>query len=138
MSQFDKISCERHGHRSHATCLNHQQQHPAIKKRDRRMKCFSQVSVLPADVRSHGSQFSPDECSSECKETSEHPRTENQEWSVNLECDHRGFHKDPGADNAAHHDHGGIEEAESPGEFSVRVSLVHLLTGFTRLSGFWF
>jgi hypothetical protein len=30
--------------------------------------------------------------------------------------DHRGVHEDAGADDAAHHDHGDIEEPETPGE----------------------
>src|ERR1041384_6120736 len=113
--QFDKIPCERNRHCSHAACLNHEQQYPAIKKCDRRMKRFSQVSVLTADVRSQSSQFSPDECGGECKEAAKHPGAENQERSVNLKRDHRRIHKDPRADNAAHHDHGGIKEAESSG-----------------------
>src|ERR1044072_10049466 len=99
MGQFYKITCERDGHGSHAARLHNQQKYPAIKKRDRGMKCFTQVRVLPADVWTHGRKFGPDECGGECKQPAEYPRTENQEWSVDLKRDHRGVHKNPRADD---------------------------------------
>src|SRR5690349_17767585 len=86
------------------------------------MKRLAQIRILPADVGPRRRQFGPDERRSQCEQTTDHPRAQNQKRRVHLPRDDCRVHEDARADNAAHDDHGRVEETETPRESWISIS----------------
>src|SRR5207249_9809603 len=91
----------------------------------------AQIRVLAADLRPERGQLRVDEGARQRDEAAHDPRPQDQEGRVDLPRDHVGVHEDAGADDAAHHDHGGVEQPEpasegghGPGEYMMRSSLL--------------
>src|SRR5689334_14325129 len=85
------------------------------------MKRLSQVSILPAHLGPPCCQLCPDERSRERKQTTEHPGAEHQKRRVDLPRNDGRIHEDARPNDAAHDDHGGVEESEPAREFWLRV-----------------
>jgi len=107
VGQFQKVTCK-----GYATAamrrLNYQQQPPAIQKSYKRMKGLAQISILPTDFRARRCQLRPNECGGERDES-----TSAQTARSKMSCE-RGerlprVHENSRADDAAHHQHGGVE-----------------------------
>ena len=73
---------------------------------------LAQIKILSARARQARRQFGPDECAEQGQAAAEKPDSQNQEWSVYAEGDHVRIDEDARADDAAHHDHGGIEHSK--------------------------
>jgi hypothetical protein len=112
VSELDEVTCEGDGNSGHAARLDNEQQNPAIQKCHTRMKRFSQVSILAANVGACRSEFCPNKSRRKCEQPTKYPCAKNQERSTNLKRNYGRVHKDARPNNAAHDDHGGIEETE--------------------------
>jgi hypothetical protein len=77
------------------------------------MKRFAQVCVLATDVRAPNGKLGPNESSNEGQQTSKSPGAQNQKRCVYLLGNNIRVDENTGADDAAHYDHGGVEESES-------------------------
>jgi hypothetical protein len=75
------------------------------------MISFTQVSVLPTDFRHGSGELSPNKCAAQCDQSADEPRAEDERRRMHLLGDHGGIHKDAAPNNAAHDDHGGVEES---------------------------
>jgi hypothetical protein len=84
------------------------------------MKRFSQVRVLAADVRTYRRKLGPDKRGRESEQSAGQPCGQDDRFCRNQFGDDRRVHEDPGADDAAHDDHGGIEESETSRELWFR------------------
>ena len=78
------------------------------------MKRLAQVSVLAADRRPARRQFRINECAQHRNHAAGDPHSENQQRGVQLLRDDIRVDEDAGADDAAHDDHGGVEESHLP------------------------
>ena len=96
-------------HRGHAAGLCHQQQHPAIDEGDSRVIGLAEVEILAACAGQPRGQLGPDESAQQGEGAARHPDAENQERRVYLPRHHAGIDEDAGADDAAHHQHRGVE-----------------------------
>ena len=122
---FQEIPRERDGHRGHAASLNHQQQHPAIQKREQRMVCLANVRVLAADSRHPRRQFRINKCSGQRDHAAERPtRRESAAGVCTCMRNDVRIDKNSGADDAAHHDHRRVEKPQAGHQTSRRIFLV--------------
>ena len=99
-------------YRSHPAGLRHQEKDPSVDECDRRMVGLAQIKILPARARQAGGELGPDERAEQGKSSAHEPHSQDQEWSVHAKRNHVGIDENAGADNAAHHDHGGVEYSE--------------------------
>ena len=115
-----KIFCECHSYRSHSSGLNYQQQNPAVKKRDRWMIGLAQVRILAAGTGHARGEFRIDKSTEQRDCAADGPSAEDQHGRVDLLCDDVRIDENPGADDAAHDDHRGVEEPEARDELAGR------------------
>ena len=94
--------------------LDHKQQHPSIEKADGGMKGLAQIRVLAANFRPERRQFGIDERAQHGDHAADDPDAEDQQGRVQLLRDDVRVDEDAGADNAAHDDHGGVEQPDLP------------------------
>ena len=80
------------------------------------MKSIAQVGVLSSDVGHARRQLGVHKCSEHGDDPAGHPHRENQHRRVYLARDYVRVDEDAGADNAAHHDHDGVKQSDSPQE----------------------
>src|SRR5262249_23640223 len=92
--------------------LDHQKQHPAIKKRNTGIKRFAQVGVLAANNRQARGEFDVDESAKERHDAAGNPCRENQKRSVDPFGNEIGIDENSDANNTAHHDHDGAKETK--------------------------
>ena len=116
MRERSRVLRERHGYGGRAARIDYQQADPAVKKAEQWMKGFAKVGVLAADLRHARGEFGVDEGAQEGDDSSRDPRPQNQRGGVEQVRDDVGIDENSGADDAAHHDHGRVEEAELRGE----------------------
>ena len=74
------------------------------------MKRLAQIRILAADGRASRRQLRIDECAQHRNDAARDPHSKNQQRRVHLLRDDVGVDEDAGTDDAAHHDHGGVEE----------------------------
>ena len=96
----------------HTSGLDDEQQHPSVEKCDRGMIGLAQVSVLTAHFRQRGCQFSPYKGAAHSNDPAKNPGRQDQCGSMHLLRDDVGIYENAGTDDAAHDEHGGIEEAK--------------------------
>src|SRR5256885_2365213 len=77
---------------------------------------IAQISILSADSRPEDGQLRIDERADQGDGATYQPRTQYKHRRVHLRRDYRWVNEDPGADDAAHHDHGRVERTEAAGE----------------------
>src|SRR5579864_9801335 len=77
---------------------------------------LAEVGVLTADGRHSGGQLCPDRGSDQADEPAEYPSRQDEARSMDLARHHVGVDEDASADDAAHDNHGGVEQAQLPGE----------------------
>src|SRR4029077_20636677 len=73
---------------------------------------LAQVSVLTAHFRQRSCQFSPDKGAAHSNDPAKNPGRQDQCGSMHLLRDDVGIDENPGTDDAAHDQHGGVEEAK--------------------------
>ena len=73
------------------------------------MVCLTKIKILSARARQARRQFGPDEGAEQGESSAQQPDAENQKRRVDPQRDNVGIDEDAGADDAAHHDHGGVE-----------------------------
>ncbi len=73
---------------------------------------LANVGVLPAHLGPSCRKFSVDEGARKCNHTPDNPHSQNQGRAMHLARDHVRIHEDARADDAAHHDHRGIEQSQ--------------------------
>ncbi len=117
MRDVQEITREGDGHRSHAASLRHQQQRPAVNEGDCGMIGLTNVRVLPIQIRTARGQLRVNEGSGECDQPAQRPGEQDQRRRVHLARNHVGVDENAGADNAAHDDHGGVEQAQAARQF---------------------
>ena len=122
--ELEKIARKSYSDRCHAASLNDQEQDPAVKKGDARMERFTQVSVLTADDWQTRGEFGVDKTAEEGNHAAGNPYCQDEERSVDAFGDEVGIDENSRADDAAHHSHGGAEEAEMPREAAAGRSAV--------------
>jgi hypothetical protein len=93
-------------------CLNDEQQRPSVEKTEDGMQCLAQIFVLAAHFRDAVAEFRIDERAEDCDYAAGDPNGQDQHRGMKALSDHVGVHEDTGADDAAHHHHGCVEEAE--------------------------
>ena len=132
-ADLSKISRERDRNGGHPAGLRHQQQHPAVEKRDRRMVGLAQVEILASSAGQPRGEFRPDERAEQREQASQRPAAENQEWGVHAKRDDVRVDENSGADDATHHDHGGIEDSQTRSQRCVgHFSFVSVRAGTRR------
>ena len=75
------------------------------------MECLAQIGVLASNSGHAGRQLRIDESAENGNYTTRHPHPENQNRSMQLLRNDVRIDENAGADNAAHNDHGGVEQA---------------------------
>ncbi len=113
-ADFPVVSRKRYCYGGHSAGLRHEQEHPAVDEGHRRMISLAQIEILPARSGQARGQFRPDEGSQQGQRTARHPDAQDEKRRVHLPCDHARVHEDARPDDAAHHQHGGVEDAELP------------------------
>ena len=116
--QFQKVARERYRDRRHAAGLNHQQQHPSVQKSGQRMKRVAQVCILPAHIRHARRQLGIDERAQHRHHAARHPHPEDQHRRMDLPGHNVRIDEDARADDAAHDDHGGVEQSDTAQKLS--------------------
>ncbi len=112
LREFEEIARERDGDGGHATSLNDEKQHPAVKKCDAGMERFAKISVLAADHGQPRGQFGVNEAAKERDEAAGNPHRQDEEACVDAFGDEIRIDENSRTDDAAHHCHGGAEKAE--------------------------
>ena len=92
-----------------------------------------QVRVLTTDARSQRRKLGVNERADQRDQSAHQPGSENERRWVDISGDDCWIYKNSRADNAAHHDHGGIEQTKPPGQRNV----TWLLTVGRRLTWLW-
>jgi hypothetical protein len=103
------------GYGGHPAGLGDQQQHPSINERHAGMVGFAQVEYWPPESGRRVASSAQMKRAGHGQCAADQPDAQNQERRVHLLRDHIGIDEDAGADDAAHHDHGGVEEAGRAG-----------------------
>jgi hypothetical protein len=80
------------------------------------MISVTQIRILAARGGHAVRQFRPDEASHQRDTAADQPRAQYQCRRVDALGDHIGVHEDPRANDAAHHQHGGVEQAKPLGQ----------------------
>jgi hypothetical protein len=138
--QVDEVPREGYGDGCHPAGLNHQQQYPAIKKRECRVIGLAKIRILSADCGKSGREFGPYECPAQADEPAEEPRSYDERGRVHLTGNDIRVDENAGADDSAHHRHGGVEQAKLAGQARPDVArgggvvLGHVAMSTTRTS----
>jgi hypothetical protein len=111
--QVQRVAREGHGHRGHSPALHDEQQRPAVEEGGQRPERLAQVGVLPARGGTARGQLRPDEGSGQGHQPAQDPGQEDARGRARPARHHVGVHEDAGPHDAAHDDHGGVEEAEA-------------------------
>lgn len=108
--KLDKVAREGDRYSRHASSLDDEQQHPSIQKCNRWMIGLAQVSVLAADFGQRGRQFSPYKGAAHSNHAADNPGSQDQRWGMHLLRYYVRIYEYAGTDDAAHDQHGGVEQ----------------------------
>ncbi len=75
-----------------------------------------EVGILSSNLRAARSEFGIDERSGECDGSSRSPCAEDEKRRVDLLSDDVGIDEDAGANDASHHEHHRVEQAQAAKE----------------------
>ena len=104
---------EGHRHRRDGAGLDHHEERPAVEEAVERAEGFAQVDVLAAGVRHGRGQFAVAERRDQGEDRGDEPGHHHQAGRLHLARDIGGDDEDAGADHRAHHQGGGIDQAEA-------------------------
>ena len=76
------------------------------------MKGVAEIGVLASEIGSEDGEFGVDESAGESGKTAENPSAEDEGGGVNFFGDNVRVDENAGANDAAHDDHGGVENSE--------------------------
>ena len=108
--KIEKVAREGDRYSRHASGLDDKQQHPSIQKCDRWVIGLAQVSVLTAHFGQRGRQFGPYKGAAHSDNPAKNPSSQDQRWGMHLLRHHVGIYEYAGTDDAAHDQHGDVEQ----------------------------
>ncbi len=76
------------------------------------MVSLADVGVLPADVGQASGKFGVNKSTTDGDKPTRNPCAQDEHGRVHGARHHVGIHENAGADDAAHDDHGGVEQAQ--------------------------
>jgi hypothetical protein len=116
MGELAEIAREGDRHRRHSARLDDQQQGPAVKEGRHRPPGIAQIGILAANLRPARGELGIDEGAGDCDQAAGQPDPDDQQRRAHLPGHLGRIQEDTRADDAAHHQHGRIEQAEPADE----------------------
>jgi hypothetical protein len=103
---------KRHRHCRHRAAFDHEQQRPAVEKRDERMIRVAEIHVLSARGRQHRAQLRVRQRSDQRNHRARHPGADHELGRLQTLSDDVRIDEDAGTDDAADDDHRRVERSK--------------------------
>ena len=116
LHQIAEIAREGDRDGGHSAGLDHEQQRPAVEEGRHRSVGVAKIGILAADLGTARGKLGVDEGGGEGDEAAKDPHADDEKRGIDVLRDFRRCDEDPGTDDAAHDEHGCVEQAEAADE----------------------